>query len=310
MTTAARVSTHRYADASQQEQGLAGWWQSYCQLKPGRYEGRVETLELPGVTVTRESINVPVGQRTAPPPGRVVFVKALDCAQDLRMNAVPVPTSEVLVVRHAEEQVVAFNGPSDILLITVDEARLDAESGRRLPSAYSSPSTETFDFHAAWVLSLLASVASAELAPAADLALVLPGLITDRLQHFHSKLFGSRGHAIGSAGAVAVFRKARAIAEAEEGEPLGVADLAARTGVPPEVLRDAFMKVVGVGPGNWLRSRRLDGARRDLLQARRTGATVSEIATKWGFWHFGRFAATYAEYFGEAPSATARASSA
>jgi AraC family ethanolamine operon transcriptional activator len=310
MSSAPKVSTQRYGDASEQERALAGWWQNYCQLKPGRYEGRVDTLDLPGVTVTREAINVPVGQRTAPPPGRVVFVKTLDSAQDLRMNAVPVRSSEVLVVRHAEEQVVAFGGPSDILMISVDEEKLDPGQGRRLPSVYAAPTTETFEFHAGWVLSLLASMAALEGGPLPDLAMVLPGLITDRLQHFHSKLFGRSGRALDGRADVAVYRRARAIAEAEDGEPLSVAELAARAGVPPDVLREAFLKVAGVGPGNWLRSRRLDGARRDLLKARGTGISVSDVATRWGFWHFGRFAATYADYFGESPSATLRGGSA
>jgi len=32
--------------------------------------------------------------------------------------------------------------------------------------------------------------------------------------------------------------------------------------------------------------------------------TVTEIATRFGFWHFGRFAGEYQSIFGEAPSST------
>ena len=53
----------------------------------------------------------------------------------------------------------------------------------------------------------------------------------------------------------------------------------------------------------WLRELRLQGARADL---RRGDGSVADIALRWGFGHFGRFAADYARRFGEAPSRTLR----
>jgi len=35
-----------------------------------------------------------------------------------------------------------------------------------------------------------------------------------------------------------------------------------------------------------------------------SGATVTEVATRWGFLHFGRFAGDYQKQFGEKPSET------
>ncbi|MBV8576071.1 MAG: helix-turn-helix domain-containing protein, partial [Acetobacteraceae bacterium] len=43
---------------------------------------------------------------------------------------------------------------------------------------------------------------------------------------------------------------------------------------------------------------------RRALRAAGPTATVTEIATRHGFWHFGRFAGVYRSAFGEAPSAT------
>ncbi|WP_181707341.1 helix-turn-helix domain-containing protein [Chthonobacter rhizosphaerae] len=295
-----------FADASEQERGLTGWRQSYCQLKPGLYRGEVETLALDGVTIHRERINLAVQQRTAPPLGKAVYAKLLGDSDPWRVNAMAIDTESLTILRRPEEQTVAFADNSDLLILSVDEAAVGApETGD--PTASAAPAGEAFGFLASWVLSLMAHFSAVEGGVAGELATVLPGMIIDRVQFVHGKVVErtSPGRGV-AANDVRLFRLARDVAEAEAGDGLTVADLAARTGVPPDVLRDAFMRTVGVGPGTWLRSRRLDGARRDLLEAGRTGARVTDIAAKWGFWHFGRFAASYAAYYGEPPSRTAR----
>jgi AraC family ethanolamine operon transcriptional activator len=55
-----------------------------------------------------------------------------------------------------------------------------------------------------------------------------------------------------------------------------------------------------MAPATYLRYIRLNGARRSLKET----ASVTEAATSWGFWHFGRFAQDYRALFGEQPSAT------
>ena len=70
-------------------------------------------------------------------------------------------------------------------------------------------------------------------------------------------------------------------------------------------LRRAFAQSVGIGPVDWLRRQRFDGARREL-RAASEDTTVTAVAMKWGFVHLGRFSAAYAAQYGEAPSATLR----
>jgi transcriptional regulator GlxA family with amidase domain len=53
----------------------------------------------------------------------------------------------------------------------------------------------------------------------------------------------------------------------------------------------------------FLRQIRLEHVHDELLSPETT-TTVSEAAMRWGFSHFGRFAADYAKLYGEAPSAT------
>jgi len=61
---------------------------------------------------------------------------------------------------------------------------------------------------------------------------------------------------------------------------------------------------LGVGPKRYLLLRRLHLARRALCEAAPDATTVTDIATRYGFWHFGRFAGEYRSLFGESPSIT------
>lgn len=81
-------------------------------------------------------------------------------------------------------------------------------------------------------------------------------------------------------------------------------ELAAALGVTDRWVRAAFHRVFGVSATAYFRARAIDGAHRDLRVAHPGAASVTEVAMRWGFWHLGRFSATYRSYFGEVPSET------
>ena len=95
------------------------------------------------------------------------------------------------------------------------------------------------------------------------------------------------------------------IALADELDPIPtVSDLAAGVGVSDRWVRAAFQSVYGVSTSAFLRARAMDGAHRQLRAAAPDRLSVTEVAVNWGFWHLGRFSATYRAYFGELPSET------
>jgi transcriptional regulator GlxA family with amidase domain len=101
-----------------------------------------------------------------------------------------------------------------------------------------------------------------------------------------------------------------AIARAEEflrarlREPVSRAALAATIGVSISTLSRGFAKHRGTGPMGFLKSQRMQAAYRDLLGAEHGATSVTEVATRYGFTHLGRFAGEYKRAFHESPSET------
>ena len=92
----------------------------------------------------------------------------------------------------------------------------------------------------------------------------------------------------------------------EPGRAWRIPELAALAHCSARSLQIAFREELGQGPLAYLRTARLDGARRALRAAAEGEVTVSEVADAWGFGHLGRFTTAYREAFGELPSTTLR----
>ena len=86
--------------------------------------------------------------------------------------------------------------------------------------------------------------------------------------------------------------------------PIRVADLVAATRTPERTLRKHFHRFTRLSPLRFLKRLRLARARDALLGV--SDRTVTEIATRCGFTHLGRFSSDYHRGVGESPSATRR----
>jgi AraC-like DNA-binding protein len=83
---------------------------------------------------------------------------------------------------------------------------------------------------------------------------------------------------------------------------MSIADLV-RTGVPERTLRKHFRRFMAVSPLQCWGQLRLAAARACLLEGS-DDTSVTEVAMRFDFSHFGRFAQEYRRHFGEAPSVT------
>lgn len=107
-------------------------------------------------------------------------------------------------------------------------------------------------------------------------------------------------------GRVAVRRSIEYI-ESHLAEPISLADIAAYVRMSPRSIQAGFREDLDTTPIAFIRDRRLEAARRVLLEAMPgDGVTVTGVASRWGFTHLGNFSIVYRQRFGESPSQTLR----
>lgn len=86
--------------------------------------------------------------------------------------------------------------------------------------------------------------------------------------------------------------------------PVTRAELAEVAGVSIRTLSRAFMRRHGVGPMKFLKQRRIEAVRMELINAQPENAKISDIALRYGFTELGKFSLLYKSLYNEKPSET------
>jgi AraC-like DNA-binding protein len=93
---------------------------------------------------------------------------------------------------------------------------------------------------------------------------------------------------------------------AHSNRQLHMPELCAAVGVPERTLRICCAEILGMGPSQYARLRRLNMVRVALRRAEVAGTRIAQTAARYGFSEPGRFAVAYRSVFGETPSTTLR----
>ena len=101
-----------------------------------------------------------------------------------------------------------------------------------------------------------------------------------------------------------IMRRFHRVIEENQDNALFIPELCTAIGASERTLRVCCQEQLGVSPKRYLLLRRMHLVRRALRESVPTQTTVTEIATRYGFWQFGRFAGEYKSLFGELPSTT------
>jgi AraC-like DNA-binding protein len=101
-----------------------------------------------------------------------------------------------------------------------------------------------------------------------------------------------------------IIARFEALIETNPDRAMYLTEVCQAVGVTERTFRTCCQDYLGMSPIRYLTLRHLHQVRRELRRAEPHATTVTEIATRHGFWELGRFSMCYRELFAELPSAT------
>ncbi|WP_341313110.1 helix-turn-helix domain-containing protein [Paraburkholderia sp. IMGN_8] len=295
---------------------LDAWNQSYCQISRGAFDGSVSSFAAGGVRVLVERLNRTVYQRGQVAPSRfavgVPFQlegHALLCGQTSHRDGLHVFSGDGGFEFLSPDKHVVVNleiepGAIGDRLVRSQLDELTLLLGTR-PGVLNVDPVRLQRFREVLKQLLDAVTATPTLLDDAGVAAAFEKSVIFGLADALQGMSGADPHRNAEARTARNWQLVRGVRELVEGSPdcpLSVAELCARFRASRRTLQYAFEDILGVNPSAYIRAVRLDHVRRELCGS----SSVTEVATRWGFWHFGNFSNEYRGQFGELPSETWR----
>jgi len=288
-----QVQAFNTADVAEQIRATPGWVQQYQQMSPGHFAGRIRYLDLQGVEVYEEQMNTRVEQNFSAPSGSLAF------CFDRSDNALYLLNEEsrnIWITPENYQEIAVVFGPEFVRHNGLDVARLEGLFMAPLNGAQNA-------LFSRWLSSTLTKLTQT-LDPV-DRDALTQQLLDDCLFILDNACVClDRGGLQRRAEERTTMKRVGEWAADSPDETLNLLELARMAGVPLRQLQQTFKAYTGMSPSQWLRLRRLNGARRELLNRSAAPTTVAEVAMNWSFWHLGRFSNSYRALFDELPSET------
>ena len=293
-----QVQAFNTADVAEQIRATPGWVQQYQQMSPGHFAGLVRYLDLQGVEIYEESMNTRVEQNFSAPQGSLSF------CFDRGDNALYVLNGEsrnIWITPENYQEIAVVFGPEFVKRHSLDIARLEGLFMAPLNSQQNA-------LFCRWLSGTLTRLSQTFDPPSREA--LTQQLLEDCLFILDNACVGlDQGALQRRAGERAIMKRVGEWAADTPEEHLNLLELSQVAGVSLRQLQHAFKTYTGMAPTQWLRLRRLNSARRELLSRTPTQTTVAEVAMHWSFWHLGRFSSSYRALFKELPSDTLKRAS-
>ena len=293
-----QVQAFNTADVAEQIRATPGWVQHYQQMSPGHFAGQVRYLDLHGVEIYEESMNTRVEQNFSAPQGSLSF------CFDRGDNALYVLNGEsrnIWITPENYQEIAVVFGPEFVKRHSLDIARLEGLFMAPLNSRQNA-------LFSRWLSGTLTRLSQTFDPPSREA--LTQQLLEDCLFILDNACVGLDQSALQRrAGERAIMKRVGEWAADTPEEHLNLLELSQVAGVSLRQLQHAFKTYTDMAPTQWLRLRRLNSARRELLERSPAQTTVAEVAMHWSFWHLGRFSSSYRALFQELPSDTLKRAS-
>lgn len=303
-------------DVFEHAAAIHGWRMEYMQLSPGPFYGRLSQINLDHFQIIRERTNRVVIKSGASWPGSIVISLPLEASENGYLLGHPLPAYGSLMTDGNELPELRTPAQLDLLCIAFSRewfAIKAVEMGYQqlseqvwraerlvIPDVFRLPLCNllvAFLNEACSRPQMIAEAACRASFEDSLCDLLLTALsgsqITVGLSATHHKR---------------VADEVRHLVMYDPSEVPTLAEVCAQLSISRAHLQNCFKHSYGVTASLMLRSARLHGVRREFRQAiqQRKPLSIGDLAARWGFWHWSRFAADYKRQFGELPSETLR----
>lgn len=293
-------------------QAITGWSLDLRQISPGPFEGRISLAQFDGIQVLRVAVNRMLLAQGSPPPNSVVLSPVTPTTSASVFRGQKLRPGQLNVVASGDDIHHVSASDYDNIVVTVNEAVFQKTTsilhgfdlGRTLLGKVAIQPNVQECLRSSRHLQRVLACLTVEPPANPQAVKYLMTTCVERL----AKLFRFVDRPPNNrriANPKRLTDRAEALMEASLRQPLTTTDLCRELDVSERTLRYAFQEVRGIRPMTFYKAIRMNAVRREIKSADE-GRSIAEVASRWGFWHTGEFAADYRRLFGELPSFTKR----
>jgi AraC family ethanolamine operon transcriptional activator len=302
------ISGGQFDDIDAQAAHLHGYGQQYQQLSRGPFEGRYRSFAFgDDLGIHLEVANRALAQSASIATGRYAACLLVETSPPCAINADLFSLNHVALC--PENKVLEGKTPAGMSICCMDVSREllpdDAESLRAARILNDPARSGQLRELVRSGLSAFSALESPSCYPAAVKS--FKSSLGDLLWQVATQSQDKdvvRPHHYAGARTLLVFRRARDYIHHNLADGISIVALCKDVGSSRRSLESVFQSVIGMGPGNYVRTLQLNQIRRDLISEASAGVSIGVIAARRGIWHWSRFSRHYRLLFGELPSQT------
>ncbi|MFB9978114.1 helix-turn-helix domain-containing protein [Mesorhizobium kowhaii] len=299
----------RYTDFDMMAASAVGWDQKYDHIGRGRFEGSLSMVVLNTLQIGRERWKPGIMQRGSA-PARCWFVGLPIVAEgSLHVRGRQIASGQPVLAGPCDDIAFIANGHTDLAqaVIPVDQIEHWMQIRRGAPGLDRKYLDRPFKMAEQEIVKRGTALARLlrSLLNGADGA-ILPDALTaieDQIVDVVLGMVPSTDVAEPLHRRALVAMKLRDMLLGHVEAPVNISAMCEALGVKERTLFVACVEAFGRPPKAMLLELRLNAVRRALTHPS-SERTVTDVASRFGFWHFGHFSGEYSRQFGELPSIT------